>query len=159
MATITESVDVDITIGEAFRRWQRLEDFAGHVRGVHVALQLDDMHSYWIVSYAGRRKEWFACVVDELFGRHIAWRSEEGTPNAGYVRFQVIRTDATRVTVKFEYEPEGVWERLGVRFGIMRRWLRRSLDDFKSLVETRDLTTTEAYPAGWIKTTERAKFT
>lgn len=158
MAIISESVDVDVTIGEAFRRWQRLEDFAGQLRGVHVALQLDDKHSYWIVSFAGRRKEWFACIVDEQPDKHIAWRSEEGTPNAGYVRFQAVRPDATRVTVKFEFEPDGVWERLGIRLGFVQRWLRRSLHDFKGLVETRDIATSEPYPSGWI-TAERAKFT
>lgn len=157
MAVISESVDVDITIREAYRRWQRFDDFAGNMHGVHVALQLDETHSYWVVSFAGKRKEWFACVVDDLPERHIAWQSEEGAINAGYVRFQMLRPDATRVTVKFEYEPEGFKERLGLRFGFVSRWLNHSLRDFKRLVETSDIATAEPAPTAWVAP-ERARF-
>jgi len=68
----------------------------------------------------------------------IAWRSVAGAENAGRVDFQPDASgNATRVTVKLTYEPEGAAEKVGDWAGVVSRRVEGDLKRFKHFIESR----------------------
>lgn len=61
------------------------------MKGVESVTQLDDKHVHWVAEIAGTRREWDAEIVDQEPDRRIAWRSLDGTGNAGSVDFHTHR--------------------------------------------------------------------
>ena len=50
-------------------------------------VQHDDKTLTWWVKIAGKREEWTAEIVDQTPNTRIAWKSTQGTENAGAVLF------------------------------------------------------------------------
>jgi uncharacterized membrane protein len=57
----------------------------------------------------GRLREWDAEIVEQIPDERIAWRSLDGTPNDGEVRFEPLNPvggpPVTRVTLAMLYDP------------------------------------------------------
>ncbi|HSF32488.1 MAG TPA: DUF2382 domain-containing protein [Candidatus Tectomicrobia bacterium] len=133
--TIERSIDLSVPVQSAYQRWTRFEDFPRFMEGVEQVRRLDAKRLHWVANIGGTRKEWDAQITENVPNERIAWRSEAGEFTAGVVTFQPLGPDRTRMTVRFEYEPQGVKETLGDWLGLVSRRVEGDLERFKAFVE------------------------
>ena len=138
METIERSIDLNVPVHIAFQQWTRFEEFPQFMEGVEEVRRLDAQRLHWVANIGGTRKEWDAQITEEVPDQRIAWRSEAGEFTAGVVTFQPLSADRTRMTVRFEYEPQGVKETVGDWLGLVSRRVENDLERFKAFVEGRD---------------------
>jgi uncharacterized protein (TIGR02271 family) len=138
METIERSIDLHVPVHRAYQQWSRFEEFPQFMEGVEEVRRLDAKRLHWVAKIGGTRKEWDAQITEDVPDQRIAWRSEAGELTAGVVTFQPLEADRTRMTVRFEYEPQGVKETVGDWLGIVSRRVENDLERFKAFVEARD---------------------
>ena len=137
MATVEESIEVDVDVTTAYNQWTQFEEFPRFMEGVKEVRQLDDTHLHWVAEIGGETEEWQAEISDQQPDQRIAWRSTSGKQNDGAVTFQPIDANRTRVTVKIDYEPEGVKQSIGGAVGADDRQVKNDLERFKQMIEGR----------------------
>jgi uncharacterized membrane protein/ElaB/YqjD/DUF883 family membrane-anchored ribosome-binding protein len=137
METIEKSIDVNVSVRTAYNQWTQFEEFPRFMEGVEAVKQLDDTTLQWVANVGGERKEWRARITEQVPDHHIAWRSEGGEFTSGVVSFQALGPDKTRVTVRLNYEPKGLGEKLGDMLGIVSRRVQGDLERFKDFIESR----------------------
>ena len=105
---IEHSVMVARPADELFRFWRNFENLPRIMEHLERVDVLDATHSRWRAKGpAGQSVEWNAIVHNEVEGRLIGWKSDEGAtvPNAGSVHFQPAGPERTVVRVVMEYMP------------------------------------------------------
>lgn len=138
MSTIEKSVQVEVPVHTAYDQWTQFESFPQFMEGVESVKQLDDKHLHWKAEIGGVTREWDAEIVHQVPDERITWRAVEGSQNQGTVSFaQDQMGKATRVTLRLEYEPEGMVEKAGDLLNIVDRRAKGDLDRFKDFVEKR----------------------
>jgi uncharacterized membrane protein len=137
VATIKESIDVNVPVSTAYNQWTQFEEFPQFMDGVESVRQIDDAHLMWKAEIGGESREWPAEIIEQVPDRKIAWRAQDGGGPDGVVEFQPIGEDQTRVAVEMTYEPEGMKEQLGSKMGLDSRQVKGDLDRFKELIESR----------------------
>ena len=137
MATIEESIDVDVPIRTVYNQWTQFEEFPRFMNGVQEVRQLDDRRLHWRAEVGGVDKEWNAEITEQLPDQRIAWRSTSGARNAGVVTFHHITDNTTRVMLQLDYDPEGVVENVGDAVGAVGMRVRGDLARFKEFIEAR----------------------
>jgi uncharacterized membrane protein len=137
MASITESVDVQVPVRTAYDQWTQFEEFPRFMEGVRSVEQIDDTHVRWVAETGGKEHAWMAEIVEQRPDERVAWRSVDGHGNAGVVTFHRLGERETRVTVEMEHETEGMMEQLGSALGMDSRRVQGDLERFKDLIESR----------------------
>jgi uncharacterized membrane protein len=140
MSTVEQSIDIGVPVRVAYDQWTQFESFPQFMDGIEEVRQLDDTHLHWRASIGGRDVEWNAVITEQIPEERVAWRSTDGTPNAGVVTFHRLGDESSRVMVQIEHESEGVMERVGSALGADTRQVKNSLEQFKELVEQRGAT-------------------
>ena len=141
MATVRESIDVDVPVRTAYNQWTQFEEFPKFMEGVESVQQLDDTHLRWVAEIGGQRHEWEAEITHQEPDRRVAWRSREGKYVSGDVTFSPVVPDRARIDVEFTYDTEGLTETLGSALGADDRRVRGDLERFKELIESRGVET------------------
>ncbi|WGX94957.1 SRPBCC family protein [Nocardioides sp. L-11A] len=145
MSTIEKSVTVDVPVRTAYDQWTQFETFPSFMEGVEEVRQLDPTHLHWRAEIGGVRREWDAEIVDQTPDERITWRALDGTRNDGTVSFAPDELgSSTRVTLRMEFEPEGIVEKAGDVLNIVDRRTAGDLERFKSFIEARGTET-----GGW----------
>jgi uncharacterized membrane protein len=137
MATIEQSIDVEVQVRTAYNQWTQFEEFPKFMEGVKTVRQLDDCHLHWHAEVGGRDKEWQAEITEQHPDERIAWRSTQGARNAGVVTFHRLSDTRTRIMLQIEYEPEGVTETIGDAVGVVSARVKGDLERFKEFIESR----------------------
>jgi uncharacterized membrane protein len=137
MADVEKSIDVDVPVRTAYNQWTQFEEFPRFMEGVKEVRQLADQQLHWRAEIAGKEEEWDALITEQVPDQVVAWRSTSGSPNSGRVTFQPLGPSQTRIHVRFEFEPEGVVERLGDAMGVVDRRVDGDLRRFKEFIESR----------------------
>jgi uncharacterized membrane protein len=137
METIERSIDINLPVRTAYNQWTQFEEFPRFMEGVESVKQLDDTTLHWVANVGGERKEWRARITEQVPDHHIAWRSDGGDFSSGVVSFQALAPDKTRVTVRLNYEPKGVTEKLGDMLGLVSRRVQGDLERFKNFIESK----------------------
>ena len=138
MGKVEQSIDVNAPLSTVYNQWTQFEEFPRFMTGVKEVKQLDDTHVHWHAEIWGKDKEWDAEITEQVPDQRISWRSTSGdAPNGGTVRFEPIGTDATRVRLAMEYEPQGMTEKVGDAVGIMSARVQNSVENFKKYIESR----------------------
>jgi uncharacterized membrane protein len=137
MATVKESIEVEVPVKTAYNQWTQFEEFPKLMEGVESVKQLDDTHLRWVAEVGGNRREWQAEIVEQQPDKRIAWRATDEIGPNGIVEFEPLGEDKTLVTVEMAYEPEGLTEQLGSAVGIDSRQVKADLERFKKLIESR----------------------
>jgi uncharacterized membrane protein len=141
VASITESIDVDVPVATAYNQWTQFEEFPRFMEGVESVSQLDDTRLRWVAEIGGKRNEWTAEITEQRPDDRVAWKALEGHENAGVVTFHRLSDNQTRVTAQIEHEAEGLMESLGSALGADSRRVKGDLQRFKELVESRGVAT------------------
>lgn len=139
MSTVDKTVTVDVPVRTAYDQWTQFESFPEFMEGVDSVQQLDDKRLHWKAEIAGVTREWDAEIVDQTPDQRITWRSLAGTKNDGTVLFRTAPDNpaATAITLRLEYEPEGLVEKAGDLLNIVERRAQGDLDRFKEFIESR----------------------
>jgi uncharacterized membrane protein len=135
MASVMESVEVNVPLSTAYNQWTQFEEFPRFMEGVKSVTQIDDTHLRWKAEIGGREKEWDAEISEQHPDERVAWHATSGAPNAGVVTFHRIDDATTRVTLQMEAEPEGAIESAGARMGLLERRVKGDLERFKEFIE------------------------
>jgi uncharacterized membrane protein len=136
MSTIEKSIDVAVPVRTAYNQWTQFESFPQFMEGVQQVRQLDDTHVQWTAEIGGISREWEAEIVDQTTDERVTWRSTDGTTNRGTVSF-APQAPGTRVTLRLEFEPEGIVEKVGDVLGVVERRAQGDLERFKTFIEAR----------------------
>jgi uncharacterized membrane protein len=137
MASIQESIDVEVPVETAYNQWTQFEEFPTFMEGIEQVRQLDDIHLHWVAEVGGERQEWDARITEQHPDERVAWTATSGKGNAGVVTFHRIDETQTRVMVQLDWEPEGVTEQIGATLGMDSRRVQGDLQRFKELIERR----------------------
>ena len=137
MTTVKESIEVDVPVSTAYNQWTQFEEFPKFMEGVESVKQIDDTHLRWVAEVGGKRREWQAEIVDQVPDQKIAWRAIDDNGPNGIVEFEPLGEDKTLIAVEMAYEPESITEQLGSAMGVDSRQVKRDLERFKELVESR----------------------
>jgi uncharacterized membrane protein len=137
MATIEESIDVNVPVSTAYNQWTQFEEFPDFMEGIESVQQIDDTHLLWTAEIGGEREEWRAEISEQTPDQRIAWHATEGKTNAGVVTFHRIDDGTTRVMLQLDWEPEGMKEKAGAAIGADSRRVKGDLERFKELIERR----------------------
>ena len=137
METIEKSIDIDVPVRTAYNQWTQFEEFPHFMEGVESVKQLDDTTLQWVANVGGERKEWRARITEQVPDHHISWRSEGGEFTSGMVSFEALGPNKTRVTVRLNYEPKGVTEKIGDMLGMFSRRVQGDLERFKDFIESK----------------------
>ncbi|MCC6237190.1 MAG: SRPBCC family protein [Dehalococcoidia bacterium] len=137
MARVESDIVVDAPLRAVYNQWTQFESYPLFMHGVSRVTQLDDRHLRWRASIGGREKEWDAEIQEQVPDERIIWRSTDGAPNAGIVRFREVEGDRTEVHLEMSYEPEGLVENVGDALGVPERQIRDDLERFRAFIEAR----------------------
>ena len=145
MASVMQSIDVNVPVRTAYNQWTQFESFPQFMQGVKEVRQRDDTHLHWVADIAGKTEEWDAEITEQVPDRKIAWRSISGAPNAGEVTFQPRSSESTEVNLWLEADPQTMTEKVGDAAGILDRQVKGDLEKFKKFIEDRGGESTGAW--------------
>jgi uncharacterized membrane protein len=137
MASVVESIDVNVPLSVAYNQWTQFEEFPRFMEGVTSVTQTDDTHLHWVAEVGGAEREWNAEITEQHPDERVAWRATSGAQNAGVVTFHRIDDDTTRVTLQMDADPEGLVENVGTALGFLDRRVKGDLQRFKEFIESR----------------------
>jgi len=137
MNTVEKTIMVNVPVRTAYNQWTQFETFPHFMEGVEEVRQQDDKRLHWRANIAGKTEEWNAEIIEQTPDQRVAWRSTSGAYNAGAVSFQPQGPSQTRLTLRLDYEPEGVIENVGDALGLVERRIEGDLKRFKEFIESR----------------------
>lgn len=137
MATVTQSVDVDVPVSAAYNQWTQFESFPQFMGGVDSITQLDDTHTHWKTSIGGVHHEFDTEITEQHPDERVAWKSTDGTSHAGVVTFHRLSDSTSRVTAQIDWQPEGAVEKVGAAVGVDDRQVKADMARFKEFIEQR----------------------
>jgi uncharacterized membrane protein len=137
MASVQESIEVDVPVRSAYNQWTQFEEFPRFMEGVEEVQQIDDTHLHWRAQLWGKSKEWTAEITEQRPDERVAWKNVEGAENAGVVTFHRIGDGRSKVTAQIDTEPEGPVETAGDLLGMLDRKVKGDLQRFKEFIEGR----------------------
>lgn len=138
MASIMETVDVDVDITTAYNQWTQFESFPEFLSFVESIRQLDDETLEWKVNVNGVEREFTTKITEQHPDERVAWTSVAGeADHAGVVTFHKITDSSCRVAVQLEWEPKGPVEAVGAAVGIDNHAVKKDLAKFKEFIESR----------------------
>ena len=137
METIQKSIEVEQSIRTVYNQWTQFEDFPRFMKGVKRVTQLDDQRLRWEAEIAGKNKEWYARITDQIPDQLIAWQSDGGEYISGTVNFSPTGPNRTQISLQLTYEPEGFVEKTGDTLGVVSSRVEGDLERFKEFIENR----------------------
>ena len=138
MASVQESVDVDVPIRVAYDQWTQFESFPHFMGGVERITQIDDTHNHWVTKIDGVTREFDTEITEQHPEERVAWTSTGGeAKHAGVVTFHRLDDAKTRVMIQIDWEPEGLVEKAGAALGFDDRQVKADAKRFKEYVESR----------------------
>jgi len=137
MASVVESIDVNVPLSVTYNQWTQFEEFPRFMEGVTSVTQTDDTHLHWVAEVAGVEREWNAEITEQHPDERVAWRATSGAQNAGVVTFHRIDDNTTRVTLQMDADPDGFVENVGTALGFLDRRVKGDLQRFKEFIESR----------------------
>ena len=138
MATkVEKSIQVDVPVSAAYNQWTQFEEFPQFMGGVSQVTQVSDTMLHWVAEIAGVRREWDAAILQQVPDERIAWQGDGDVQQSGIVMFEPLDDARTKVTVRIDWEPEGMKEKVGSAVGADSRSVGEDLDRFKEMIEER----------------------
>ena|SRR5688572_6875785 len=143
MPKITDSIDVQVPVQQAYNQWTQFEEFPKFMDGIQSVQQLDETHVQWVAEIRGESRQWTTEITEQQPDEKISWKTIKGeVKNDGVVTFEQIGDNQTRVNVEMDVESESTMENVaGDLLGIVKGQVRGDLERFKQLIEDRDVET------------------
>ncbi|HEU0135253.1 MAG TPA: SRPBCC family protein [Allosphingosinicella sp.] len=107
--TVEESVIINRSPREIYDFWRDFENLPQFMDNIESVTKISEVRSHWkIKAPAGTSVEFNSLVTEDIPGRLIAWKSEEGAsvPNRGRVEFiETSSGGGTNVRATISYDP------------------------------------------------------
>jgi uncharacterized membrane protein len=148
---VGRTVTINRPRDQLYAFWRDFRNLAAFMENVESVTPGDGQTSHWVVKApAGRTVEWDSLITEDIEGRVIAWESVEGADirNTGRIEFRDgPEGRGTEVTATIVYDPPG--GDLGKLIAKLfqkepKVQARRELRRFKQLMETGEISTSEA---------------
>src|SRR5688572_10266816 len=136
MATVQESIEVDVPVSKAYNQWTQFEDFPRFMSGVDSVRQLDDTTVHFETSIGGVKREYDAQITVQEPDQRVTWESLNEPRNAGTVWFESLGPEQTKVNVELTWEPDSAMEKVGAAVGLDSRQVASDLKKFKKFIES-----------------------
>ncbi|MEU6759489.1 SRPBCC family protein [Streptomyces sp. NPDC046685] len=144
MSQVEESIEVSVPVRTAYDQWTQFETFPQFMDGVERIEQRTDTLTHWVTKIGGVKREFDAEITEQIPDRKVAWVTIGGkTDQSGLVTFQPIDPSHTQVTLKMDFDPEGLAENIGDKLGFVDRQVKGDLKRFKHFIEDRGSATGE----------------
>jgi uncharacterized membrane protein len=126
MNAARESIVVNASTAEVYRRWSRFEDLPTFIKPLRNVQRIDEAHFFYMWQRDGHEQQGVLHIVLQIPERRIAWRSTSNGFVSGVVCFEPRSNTQTKITLKIRsiFDPP----RLSAR-------VREYLDTFKNLIE------------------------
>ena len=134
MATIEKSIDVRCPIEIAYRQWAQFENYPRIMDEVVSVTRTAAGVLNWRIRTPGGYFEWQVEITSKLPNRRIAWASPSCSGCSGMVSLHSLPGFRTRVMLQLAYPSEVLPAHLDA-VTTMRRYVERSLQNFKRLIE------------------------
>ncbi|RJQ73780.1 SRPBCC family protein [Pseudonocardiaceae bacterium YIM PH 21723] len=135
MRTITEMIDVDVPVRAAYEQWAQVESYPWFMENVAEVRRLDDHHMHWVTLMGPTTREFDAVITEAPQDARIEWSSIEGPEHAAVISFRSLSEERTRITARFNINPDGFVEKVADRLGLLAQRLRTDMRRFKAMVE------------------------
>ncbi|KAG0611530.1 hypothetical protein M758_7G146700 [Ceratodon purpureus] len=140
------SVDADISVADAWELWsdrEKIPRWMKWIDNVTVSKQKPDF-SKWTLRYRAFNRDfefsWLARNMEPVHHQKIHWRSVDGLPNRGAVRFFPRGRNACRIELTISYELPDIMAPLGTAVGpIVEGVLKNDLNRFAKLSASKQL--------------------
>ena len=138
MASVQESVDVDVPIRVAYDQWTQFESFPQFMGGVEKITQLDATHTHWVTNSHCIKREFDAEITEQHVEERVAWTSTSGeAKHAGVVTFHRLEENKTRVMIQIDWEPSDLVEKIGSAVNVDDHQVKKDAERFKEFIESR----------------------
>ena len=137
METIENCIDVNVPLSTVYNQWTQFEEFPRFMENIESVEQQDETGLHWVAKIAGTTVEWDAEISEQVPDKRIVWYGANGPMRNGMVSFNPINDDITRVTLRIDYEPEGLVQQAGDKLGIVSNRVQGDLERFKEFIESR----------------------
>ena len=137
MEAVERSITVNVPVTTAYNQWTQFEEFPQFMEGIISVRQQDDTRLFWHANIAGKDVEWESRIIEQTPDRQISWESITGAYNTGALFFEPEGDEATRITLRLQYEPSGFFENIGSALGFVDLRVENDLRRFKDFIESR----------------------
>jgi uncharacterized membrane protein len=133
---VVESIDVSVPVTTAYNQWTQFESFPKFMDGVERIEQITPTRTHWVTRIAGVAREFDAEITEQRPDERVAWKTENGTHQAGVVTFHRLDNHRTRLTLQLDHDPQGFVETAGDALGVVQRRIKGDLSNFKAFIES-----------------------
>jgi Protein of unknown function (DUF2934)/Polyketide cyclase / dehydrase and lipid transport len=135
MGRTSHSIEVNAPLHLVYHQWSQFEEFPFFMEAVEEVRREGETRLFWRTRIGGIEKTWEAEITAQIPAEKIAWKSVDGTENAGVITFEQIASDRTKLNVVIDYEPEGILEKAGDILGIPSARIDEDLLRFRNFIE------------------------
>lgn len=137
MTSHEHTLVVDRPLRTVYDQWTQFESYPRFMSNVDDVQQIDDAMTHWKVSVGGVHREYDAAILEQKPDQLISWASIDSPRQAGIVTFEPRDERSTKVTLRLDFEPQGLTERVGDAVGVVSSSVENSLERFKEYIERR----------------------
>jgi uncharacterized membrane protein len=135
MSTIEASIDVRVPVRTAYNQWTQFDSFPRFMDGVRRVDRPQSTLTHWVTRCGGVTREFDAEIMEQRPDERLVWRSLEPPLHSGTVTFKELDDALVRVTLRIDFAPKGLLERVGDAAGVVRRRVHADLKNFKEFIE------------------------
>ena len=136
MATVEQSIEVDVPLSTAYNQWTQSESFPHFMGGVDEVRQVTDTLTHWKTSVGGVDRA-TPRSPSSIPTKRVAWRAIDGETHAGVLAFHRLSDSSTNVMVQIDWETESLAEKAGVAVGVDGMQVKNDLKKSKEYFESR----------------------
>jgi uncharacterized membrane protein len=134
---VLHSIDVAVPVSTAYNQWTQFESFPRFMSGVERIEQVTPTRTHWVTKIAGVERQFDAEITEQHPDERVAWKTENGTHQAGVVTFHRLDDAHTRVTLQLDHDPQDLTEKAGDALGLVQQRVKGDLANFKEFIEAR----------------------
>jgi uncharacterized membrane protein len=138
MKVISKSLDVAVPVSTAFAEWTRFEDLPRFLPGVVEVRSVGGDYLYWVAEMGGLERVWELEIAERVEDERVAWRTVRGPRTWGNLFFEELSPGRCRIRIEMSYDPQSFLALVSDYFGVADRWVGRSLEAFKRVMEEPD---------------------
>src|SRR3954452_1923248 len=133
--------DVAVPVDKAYQAWTDFEKFPQFMHRVLSVQKSNEGKDevQWEEKIWFSKRQWKGKVVERRKNDRIAWKTTSGTSHSGIVSFHKLDENLTRVMVEVDFQPTGLFEKMGSGLRFVKRAVQADLARFKAYVEMKDV--------------------
>lgn len=135
MGSIDTTIDLDVPVEQAYRKWASLENLPDLLSVVDRIDTDDGEISHWTISLGPVTREFDARVTEVQAEKRIAWKSITGPEHAGVITFHHVDGHRSRMSVQMDFDPDGVAETVASALQVVEAAVEYDLGAFKAAIE------------------------